>query len=60
MTVRCPSGHESQTQDYCDQCGAPIITTQVLSTVEELDTSPAARSEHCPACGATRSGEDRY
>lgn len=60
MTVRCPSGHESQTQDYCDQCGAPIITTQVLSTVEELDTSPAARREPCPACGATRSGDDRY
>ena len=24
MTVVCPSGHESQTTDYCDQCGAPI------------------------------------
>jgi FHA domain len=80
MTVLCPSGHESQTADYCDQCGARIGTgvgggatgspaqgatalpgaTQVLPAVEELDTSPAARREPCPACGAPRSGDDRY
>jgi hypothetical protein len=71
MTVTCPSGHESQTTDYCDRCGAPIApsassgvggpgSTQVLPTVEELDTSPASRREPCPACGALRSGDDRY
>jgi len=66
MSVRCPSGHESQTPDYCDQCGAPIAgadvrgATQVLSAVEELDTSPAARREPCPMCAAPRSGDDRY
>jgi FHA domain len=65
MSVRCPSGHESQTADYCDQCGAPIAgaergATRVLPVVEELDTSPAARREPCPACGAPRSGDDRY
>lgn len=52
MTTLCPRGHESQTADYCDQCGAPIGA--------ELDTSPSARREPCPACGATRSGDDRY
>jgi FHA domain len=66
MTVFCPSGHASQTADYCDQCGAPISprpapdATAVLATVEELDTSPSVRREPCPACGATRSGDDRY
>ncbi len=70
MTVTCPSGHESQSTDYCDQCGAPIApiggrgadpgATQILPVVEELDTSPAARREPCPACGAPRSGDDRY
>ncbi len=68
MTVTCPSGHESQTTDYCDQCGVPIApigvgdrgATQVLSVAEELDTSPAARREPCPACDAPRSGDDRY
>ena len=52
MTVVCPRGHQSEATDYCDQCGAPIV--------EEADTSPAARREPCPACGAPRSGDDRY
>ena len=70
MTVRCPSGHESETPDYCDQCGAPIAgggttpsaagATQILPALEEVDTAPAARREPCPACGAPRSGDDRY
>ena len=77
MTVLCPIGHESQTTDYCDQCGAPIGAagsgpsapaapgagrgaTQILPLLEEVDTSPAARREPCPACGAPRSGNDRY
>src|ERR1700680_708869 len=67
MTVVCPSGHASATTDYCDQCGAPIASsaappqaTAVLPVVEEADTSPAARRAPCPACGAQRSGDDRY
>ena len=77
MTVVCSNGHESQTTDYCDQCGAPIAgtgsgpaappvpgagrgATQILPLLEEVDTSPAARREPCPACGAPRSGNDRY
>lgn len=71
MTVACPRGHQSETTDYCDQCGALIAggapsggtggrSTQVLPVVEEADTSPAARREPCPACGARRSGDDRY
>ncbi|MBV9415969.1 MAG: FHA domain-containing protein [Solirubrobacterales bacterium] len=87
MTVRCPRGHESETADYCDQCGAPIGgagtagpvsatadpapgiagpagiaagATQILPVIEEVDTTPAARREPCPACGAPRSGDDRY
>jgi hypothetical protein len=74
VTVVCPSGHASATTDYCDQCGAPIAppaatvmapppgqATEVLPVIEEeADTSPAARREPCPACGAPRSGDDRY
>jgi hypothetical protein len=63
MTVTCPSGHESQTADYCDRCGAPIGSprvTAVLPVVDELDTSPSVRREPCPTCGAVRSGDDRY
>jgi hypothetical protein len=61
VSVVCPSGHESQTADYCDQCGAPIAgATHVLPVVEEIDTSPSARREPCPVCAAPRSGDDRY
>ena len=64
MSVVCPSGHSSQTADYCDQCGARIGAdpgaTAVLPVADELDTSPSAPREPCPACGAPRSGNDRY
>jgi len=67
MTVTCPRGHESLATDYCDRCGAPIAAgppaaggTQVLPAIDEVDTSPAARREPCPVCGAPRSGDDRY
>ena len=67
MTVACPSGHLSATQDYCDQCGAPIGAEPVapqptleFEAVDEPDTSPAAVREPCPTCGAPRSGDDRY
>ena len=75
MTVVCPVGHRSSTTDYCDQCGAPIAPefvpaaagqpTEVLPAIdvdldEDTDTSPAPRREPCPACGAPRSGDDRY
>jgi hypothetical protein len=69
MTVACPNGHSSTTTDYCDQCGAPIIPARASaesqaaassSDVDEADTSPARPQEPCPACGAPRSGDDRY
>jgi hypothetical protein len=67
MTVTCPSGHASATADYCDQCGAPIATvaapqqpTVELPVLEEIETSPSEVREPCPACGAPRSGDDRY
>ncbi|MEA2354261.1 MAG: hypothetical protein QOD61_390, partial [Solirubrobacteraceae bacterium] len=49
----CPSGHASGTADYCDQCGAPMVAA-------EVDTSTTTRHEPCPACGAARSGDDRF
>lgn len=54
MSVVCPRGHQSETTDYCDQCGAPIVGG------EDADTSPAVRREPCPVCAAPRSGDDRY
>jgi hypothetical protein len=66
MTAVCPSGHVSATTDYCDQCGTRIGAvaapppTEAPAVVDEVDTSPAARQQPCPSCGAARSGNDRY
>lgn len=64
MTVVCPNGHLSVTTDYCDQCGAPIAgvgeTTEILSVIDDADTSPAARAEPCPRCATPRAGTDRF
>jgi hypothetical protein len=74
VTAACPNGHQSDTTDYCDQCGAPIAAASpalasppaasppatVLPAVEEIDTSAAELAQPCPRCGAPRSGDDRY
>jgi hypothetical protein len=65
VIVVCPRGHRSDTTDYCDQCGAPIAEApagegRAMTATEEVDTSAAAPYEPCPACGAARSGDDRY
>ncbi len=62
MSAVCPNGHSSESEDYCDQCGAPIGST--ASATQELPSGapeqPAAPAEPCPQCGAPRSGEDRF
>jgi FHA domain-containing protein len=71
MSVVCPDGHRSETTDYCDRCGAPIARAPSGGApaapaappgdqTEEVDTSAAAPQQSCPACGAQRSGDDRY
>jgi hypothetical protein len=67
VTLACPNGHASGTSDYCDQCGAPIAAARqqadaVLPALEDedKDTSRASPQVPCPACGAPRSGDDRF
>ena len=72
MSVVCPRGHASPGDRLLRsvrrldpgvarrRTGGPRRDTAVLPVVEEVDTSPAARREPCPACGAARSGDDRY
>lgn len=64
----CPSGHESQTTDYCDLCGAvmggappnPSASSAALSSTAVLpnEAEPAAGGAvaPCPQCGAARDG----
>ncbi|GAA5078980.1 hypothetical protein GCM10023319_18110 [Nocardia iowensis] len=47
MGVTCPEGHQSNSTDYCDLCGAPI--GEAAATV----AGPVAL---CPSCGAPSTG----
>src|SRR5262249_42702864 len=64
--VLCPQGHPSQTTDYCDQCGTPIVAAHAVtdsdaevSSVTEVRV-PEAPAERCPVCDTPRTSNDRY
>jgi hypothetical protein len=66
MDVLCPQGHSSQTTDYCDQCGTPIVAVHAVtdgdaevSSVTEVRI-PEAPAERCPVCDTPRTSNDRY
>jgi hypothetical protein len=60
----CPAGHESQTNDYCDTCGAlmggaPVTPAAELASTAVLPTEGGPQSSaggSCPQCGADRDG----
>lgn len=63
--ARCPAGHESQTSDYCDTCGAvmggaPLTPAPLLESTALLAGGAGARGpepgDACPHCGAQRDG----
>lgn len=63
--ARCPAGHESQTSDYCDTCGAvmggsPVTPAALLESTALLGAEPGAAGSgsggSCPNCGAERGG----
>jgi len=68
-TYTCPRGHESSTDDFCDECGAKIggATTVSLpvaapggSHAATPAAAPAAAGAPCPNCGAPRAGGSRF
>jgi hypothetical protein len=70
-TFGCPNGHQSTTDDYCDQCGARIAgatadpaaqipVAPVAPSGEAAAPAVAAAGELCPVCGASRVGSDRF
>src|ERR1041385_7229570 len=51
----CPRGHQSQSTDYCDECGTPIGGS-VPPAAAPAPSSTAASSAVCPDCGTPASG----
>jgi hypothetical protein len=73
MSVTCPRGHQSVSDDYCDDCGARIGAPSANTLIPPSSRGPAASSsttstsasastagESCPQCATRRSGDDRY
>lgn len=53
--ARCPEGHESETADFCDVCGAQIGAAAPVPVPAAAPPAPAA-GEVCPLCGTPRDG----
>ena len=63
----CPSGHPSETDDYCDTCGAPIAagsagSGHATSPPPAIAFPPPATAAgpECPNCGTPRAGSARF
>ena len=56
----CPNGHDSQSSDYCDTCGAPISQNAAAASGAATPqggataSSPEAEPVTCPSCGADK------
>ena len=75
-TYACPKGHESSTDDFCDECGAKIggattVSMPVAAPAGAPAAAPAAAPASagtpasaagapCPNCGAPRAGGTRF
>ncbi|MFC5063320.1 FHA domain-containing protein [Actinomycetospora atypica] len=52
--ARCRHGHDSETDDFCDECGVPIAgSSGPAGPVGTPDPEP---DERCPRCGSPRTG----
>lgn len=61
MTVICPAGHESATDDYCDVCGA-VISPAVAPAAPPAAAVPtsAGPGPACANCGAPHEPGDAF
>jgi len=68
MGGTCPAGHPSETEDYCDTCGAPIAPAGARSaspdasarTPPPAPTAEASVGEACAQCGSATAAGDRF
>ncbi len=62
MPVTCPNGHQSESTDYCDTCGA-VIGGSAPAAAAAGDTAQvpvAAPAATCPNCGAPREPDEAF
>lgn len=70
MTATCPDGHQSVTDDYCDQCGTRIENSrdagvpltqpaEILAAMTAVVNVPPA-TDRCPACDGPHATGDRF
>lgn len=53
----CPNGHRSESDDYCDQCGAVLVGQSGQAAAPQLSSARAQASRpHCQACGEALDG----
>jgi len=70
MPVTCPNGHQSESADYCDTCGAVIAGVAPTAIPTPAAGSPGAavgttqmpvvRAPMCPNCGAPREPDEAF
>jgi len=66
----CPNGHVSESSDYCDTCGAPIVesstpdsgspsgpTSAPVTSGTGSSAAPTAATQPCPSCAMTNTAE---
>jgi FHA domain len=58
VTVTCPAGHESATDDYCDVCGTALASTPPVAAPPPGTAIAAGRA--CANCGAPHEAGDAF
>jgi FHA domain len=53
--VRCPDGHDSVSEDFCDVCG--ILIGGAPSAAAGGPAAATGQGPACPACGAPKTGQ---
>ena len=58
----CPNGHVSESADYCDTCGAPMLASSTVASSAPDSGRPsgrvsAAATQPCPSCAMTNTAE---
>ena len=61
-TLTCPKGHLSETDDFCDTCGAKMsgATSSLPPALIPAPAGPPPPAPPCPNCGTPRTGALRF